>query len=262
MKRLVILGAGESGIGTAILGNKTGHEVFVSDKGTIAEKYKKVLLNNDIEFEEESHTENKIFNADVVMKSPGIPDAILLVQELKKRGITVISEIEFASRYSSGILIGITGSNGKTTTTMLVNHILKNEGFDVAMGGNIGSSFAQQVATSSSDYHVLELSSFQLDGIEEFAPHIAVLTNITPDHLDRYDYNFENYINSKFKITKNQTEADFLIYDNDDKEIRNWLANNEVKATKLPFSIEKKVEKGVYLEDDTIVINYKKKKKL
>lgn len=262
MKRLVILGAGESGIGTAILGKKTSHEVFVSDMGNISEKYKKVLLHNDIEFEEGGHSESIIFKADLVMKSPGIPDSVDLVVALKERGIPVISEIEFASSYTNGIIVGITGSNGKTTTTMLVNHILKNEGYDVAMGGNIGDSFAEQVASATNDYHVLELSSFQLDGIEKFAPHIAVLTNISPDHLDRYEYNFKNYINSKFRITKNQTSKDFLIYDYDDKEIRKWLAENEVKATKLPFSIEKKLENGVYLEEDTIIINYKKKEKI
>ena len=186
MKRLVILGAGESGIGTAILGKKTSHEVFVSDMGNISEKYKKVLLQNDIKFEEGSHTEAIIFTADVVMKSPGIPDSVALVKAIRERGIPVISEIEFAAKYTDGIIVGITGSNGKTTTTMLINHILKNEGYDVMMGGNIGQSFAEQVASASSEYHVLELSSFQLDGIEEFRPHIAVLTNISPDHLDRY----------------------------------------------------------------------------
>ena len=205
MKKLVVLGAGESGVGTAILGKQKGYEVFVSDKGTIAKKYKKVLLNNNISFEEGNHTEAKVFEADLVMKSPGIPDTVSLIKELRKKKIPVVSEIEFASKYTNGVIVGITGSNGKTTTTMLTNHILKRANFNVSMGGNIGESFAQQVAEKDSENYVLELSSFQLDGIESFAPHIAIITNITPDHLDRYDYKFENYINSKFRITENQT---------------------------------------------------------
>jgi UDP-N-acetylmuramoylalanine--D-glutamate ligase len=257
MKKLVVLGAGESGVGTAILGKQKGFDVFVSDKGAITEKYKKVLLNNDISFEEGNHTESKILEADVVMKSPGIPDTLSLIMALKQKGISVISEIEFASKYTNGVIVGVTGSNGKTTTTMLVNHILKHEKLNVSMGGNIGESFAQQVAEKKADIHVLELSSFQLDGIETFAPHIAIITNITPDHLDRYDYKFENYINSKFRITENQTEDDFLIYDFDDESISNWLKNNKVKATLLPFSIEKELEQGVYLKDETIIINNK-----
>ena len=257
MKKLVILGAGESGVGTAILGKQKGYNVFVSDKGAITEKYKKVLLNNDISFEEGNHTEAKIFEADVVMKSPGIPDTVSIITKLKQKGISVISEIEFASKYTNGVIVGITGSNGKTTTTMLLNHILKKENLNVSMGGNIGESFAQQVAEKAADIHVLELSSFQLDGIETFAPHIAIITNITPDHLDRYDYKFENYINSKFGITKNQAESDFLIYDFDDEVITNWLKINKVKATLLPFSIVKELEQGVYLKDEKIIINYK-----
>lgn len=254
---LVVLGAGESGVGTAILGKQKGYEVFVSDKGLIAEKYKKVLLNNNISFEEGNHTESKIMAADLVMKSPGIPDKVALVKQLKSRGIPVVSEIEFASKYTDGVIVGITGSNGKTTTTMLVNHILKKANLNVGMGGNIGESFAQQVAESKFDIHVLELSSFQLDGIVEFAPHIAIITNITPDHLDRYDYKFENYIHSKFRITENQTENDFLIYDADDEVISNWLKNNKTKACLLPFSIEKELEQGVFLKNDNIIIKYK-----
>jgi len=261
-KQLVILGAGESGVGTAILGKQKGYNVFVSDKGIIAKKYKKVLLNNDISFEEGNHTEAKIFEADVVMKSPGIPDTVSLITTLKQKGVSVISEIEFASKYTNGVIVGITGSNGKTTTTMLVNHILGKAGLNVSMGGNIGDSFAQQVAEKKSDIHVLELSSFQLDGIETFAPHIAIITNITPDHLDRYDYKFENYINSKFRITENQTEDDFLIYDFDDAVISNWLKNNKVKATLLPFSIEKELEQGVYLKDEKIIIKYNTEHKI
>ncbi len=255
--KLVVLGAGESGVGTAILGKQKGYEVFVSDKGIIAEKYKQVLLNKNISFEEEKHTESKILDADVVMKSPGIPDSVLIVKELKEQGVSVISEIEFASKFSNSVIIGITGSNGKTTTTMLANHILKRANVKVGMGGNIGDSFAQQVAENNFDVQVLELSSFQLDGIEDFAPHIAIITNITPDHLDRYEYKFENYINSKFRITENQTEEDFLIYDADDEVITNWLNNNKVRATLLPFSLEKEVEQGAYIKDNYILIKYK-----
>ncbi len=258
--KLVVIGAGESGVGTAILGKYKGFDVFVSDKGAIAKKYKQVLLLNEISFEEGKHTESKIFEADVVMKSPGIPDKVALIQELHKRNISVISEIEFAAQYTNGTIIGITGSNGKTTTTMLANHILKKGGLNVGMAGNIGDSFAQQVAENNFDIHMLELSSFQLDGIVNFAPHIAIITNITPDHLDRYDYKFENYINSKFRITENQTEEDFLIYDYDGEVIKKWLSKNKdkVKATLLPFSLEKELEKGVFLKDENIVIKYKK----
>ncbi len=262
MKKLIVLGAGESGVGTAILGKKKGFEVFVSDKGTIAKKYKEVLLNNDISFEEGNHTESKIFDADIVMKSPGIPDTVSLIIALKERGIKIVSEIEFASKYTEGVVVGITGSNGKTTTTMLINHILKKAGLNVSMGGNIGESFAQQVAELEYDIHVLELSSFQLDGIETFSPHIAIITNITPDHLDRYDYKFENYINSKFRITENQTGNDFLIYDYDDKVVSNWLKKNKVKATLLPFSIENELEQGIYLKDDKIILKYKTEDKI
>lgn len=257
MKKLVILGAGESGVGTAILGKLKGFEVFVSDRGKIAEKYKEVLLHNAIPFEEGFHTELKIFEADLVMKSPGIPDKAQIIIELREKGIPVVSEIEIASKYTNGVVVGITGSNGKTTTTMLVNHILKKANFHVGMGGNIGDSFALQVANNDFNYHVLELSSFQLDGIEDFTPHIAILTNITPDHLDRYQYKFENYINSKFRIAKNQTKDDFLIYDADDLVITEWLKNNKVKSTLLPFSIEKELEQGVFLRDNNIVIKYK-----
>jgi len=260
--KLAILGAGESGVGTAILGKQKGYDVFVSDQGVIALKYKEVLLNNDILFEEGKHTESIILEADIVMKSPGIPDKVPLVKQLNSKGIPVISEIEFASKYTNGLIVGITGSNGKTTTTMLVNHILKRANLNVGMGGNIGDSFAQQVAENKYDIHVLELSSFQLDGIVNFAPHIAIITNITPDHLDRYDYKFENYIDSKFRITENQTENDFLIYDYDDNVISTWLKKNKTKATLLPFSIEKELEQGVYLKNDNIIIKYKKQETL
>lgn len=258
MKRLVILGAGESGVGTALLGKQKGFEVFVSDKSEIAKNYKEVLINNQIKFEEKTHTESKILKADLVMKSPGIPDTVPLVLKLKAAGIKVISEIEFAGNYTNATIVGITGSNGKTTTTLLTHHILKNTNLNVGVAGNIGDSFAQQVAENEYDNYVLELSSFQLDGVENFNSHIAILTNITPDHLDRYNYDFELYIASKFRITKNQTSADYLIYDADNEAINKWLAKNKTKAKLVPFSIEKKLEFGAFLENNTITINLNK----
>jgi len=260
MERLVILGGGESGVGTAILGKQKGYEIFVSDKGAISKKYKEVLLNNDIDFEENQHTESKILNADLVMKSPGIPDKVALVQKLIENSIPVISEIEFAAQFTKATIIGITGSNGKTTTTLLLHHILKNAGLSVGVAGNIGDSFAQQVAEGTSENYVLELSSFQLDGIENFNSHIAILTNITPDHLDRYDYDFNNYIASKFRITKNQKETDYLIYDADDEAINNWLKENKTSAKLVPFSLEKELEYGAYIKDNNIIININKDK--
>lgn len=258
MKRLVILGGGESGVGTALLGRQKGYEVFVSDKGEILKKYKEVLLHNKIDFEEKNHTESKILNASLVMKSPGISENVALVQKLKKKLIPILSEIEFASSYTNANIIGITGSNGKTTTTLLLHHILKNAGLNVGVAGNIGSSFAQQVTEQSYEHYVLELSSFQLDGIEKFKSHIAILTNITPDHLDRYEYDFEKYIASKFRITKNQCTTDYLIYDADNASIHKWLQENNTKAILVPFSIEKEVEYGAYLKDNTIIININK----
>jgi len=254
MERLVILGGGESGVGTAILGKEKGYEVFLSDKGRIKDKYRDVLTKLEIDWEDEKHSEEKILNANVVMKSPGIPDTAALVVKLRKNDIPVISEIEFASWFSETPVIGITGSNGKTTVTNLIQHLLKSGEVNSGMGGNIGNSYAKMVAENKHDWFVLELSSFQLDGIEDFKPHIAILTNITPDHLDRYDYKFENYIESKFRITKNQTAEDYFIYDADDPVITEWLEKNPVKAQKLPFSMEKKLENGAYLEDTNIVI--------
>ncbi len=254
MKRLVVLGAGESGVGTAILGKRKGFDVFVSDKGIITDQYKKVLRNFEIEWEEQQHTETKILNADVVMKSPGIPDSVALVVALHEKKIPVISEIEFATSYTDAQIVGVTGSNGKTTTTMLTHHLLEQGGLKVNMAGNIGDSFAKQVAESRASLYVLELSSFQLDGILNFAPHIAVLTNITPDHLDRYEYKFENYIASKFRITMNQSEDDYFIYDGDDKVIDEYLKKNPVRSKLLPFSLTRKVDNGAYLEQENIVI--------
>jgi len=252
-KRLVILGGGESGVGTALLAKAKGYEVFVSDKGIIKEKYKKVLIHNEIEWEEQKHTESKILNAYVVMKSPGIPEKVALVQQLVNKGIPVISEIEFASKYTKAIIVGITGSNGKTTTATLTDHILKQE-LNVGLAGNIGDSFAKQVLEEDYKNYVLEISSFQLDGIVDFKPQIAVITNITPDHLDRYNYQFENYIASKFSIAKNQTAEDYLIYDADDEVITNWLKTHPVQSTLLPFSLVKVIENGAYLKQENIII--------
>ncbi|MEI7509616.1 MAG: UDP-N-acetylmuramoyl-L-alanine--D-glutamate ligase [Flavobacterium sp.] len=253
--RLVVLGGGESGVGTAILGKKKGYDVFVSDFGKIKENYREVLIINGIQWEDEQHSEALILNADVVMKSPGIPGKAPLIKKLVAKQIPVISEIEFASQFTNAITIGITGSNGKTTTTMLTYHLLKQGGLNVGLGGNIGKSFAWQVAEENYDVYVLELSSFQLDGIIDYKPHIAIITNISPDHLDRYEYKYENYINSKFGITKNQTEEDFLIYDADDEAIQNWLQNNKVKAQLIPFSISKALENGAFLNNNTMEIN-------
>ncbi|MCZ8198011.1 MAG: UDP-N-acetylmuramoyl-L-alanine--D-glutamate ligase [Flavobacterium sp.] len=255
MKRLIVLGGGESGVGTAILGKKKGYDVFVSDFGKIKENYRQVLIDYEIKWEDEQHTESLILNADVVMKSPGIPDKAPMVKKLLEKGIPVISEIEFASEFTNAITIGITGSNGKTTTTMLTYHLLKEGGLNVGLGGNIGKSFAWQVAEEEYDYYVLELSSFQLDGIVKYKPHIAILANISPDHLDRYDYKYENYIESKFRITLNQTEDDYFIYDADDEAINNWLTNNKTKAQLIPFSITKQVENGAFLKNNTMEIN-------
>ncbi|HET8839443.1 MAG TPA: UDP-N-acetylmuramoyl-L-alanine--D-glutamate ligase [Flavobacteriaceae bacterium] len=254
MKRLVILGGGESGVGTAILGKKKGFEVFLSDGGKIKENYKEVLVNNEIEWEETAHSEEKILSADLVVKSPGIPENVSIVKKLVDRGVSVISEIEFASRYTKALLIGITGSNGKTTVTSWIYYILKNAGLDVRMAGNIGTSFAKLVAEDDGAVYVLELSSFQLDGIVDFKPHISVLTNITPDHLDRYDNKFENYIASKFNIVKNQNEEDFFIYDSDDEVIIDYLEKHSIKPSKIPFSLKKESGEGAYLRDEQIQI--------
>jgi len=253
MKRLVILGGGESGVGTALLAKEKGFQVFVSDKGKIKEKYKEVLIHNEIEWEDEKHSEDKILNADIVMKSPGIPDKAPLVKQIRDKGILVVSEIEFAAKYTKAIIIGITGSNGKTTTATLAHHILKQE-LEVGLAGNIGDSFAKQILEKDYPNYVLEISSFQLDDIVDFKPHIAVITNITPDHLDRYDYKFENYIASKFRITMNQTKDDYLIYDADDEIINDHLKEHPIQSKLLPFSLTKTIENGAYLKDNNIII--------
>ncbi len=253
-QRLVILGGGESGVGTAILGLEKGFEVFVSDFGKIKDKYKQVLINNGIEWEEEGHSEAKILSAAIVMKSPGIPDKAPIIKKLHEKGVKVISEIEFAAKFTKATIVGITGSNGKTTTASLTYELLKNGGLNVALGGNIGKSFAEQVSEEKYENFVLELSSFQLDGIETFAPHIAVLTNLSPDHLDRYDYKYENYIASKFRITMNQTSQDYFIYDADDAEIIKWLSQNPIKSQPLPFSTKKELKQGAFKRNKEIII--------
>lgn len=253
MNRLVILGGGESGVGAALLAQAKGFEVLVSDKSIIKQKFKDVLLNNDIEWEEGKHTESAIFNADLVVKSPGIPDKAPLVLALKAHKIEVISEIEFAARYTSATIVAITGSNGKTTTASLTHHILKQE-LEVGLSGNIGISFARQVLDDDFPNYVLEVSSFQLDGTVSFKPHIAVLTNITPDHLDRYDYEFEKYIASKFLIIKNQTAADYFIYDADDEVIEQHLKTTPIQSKLLPFSLTKVIENGAYYNNNEIII--------
>ncbi|AFL81353.1 UDP-N-acetylmuramoylalanine--D-glutamate ligase [Aequorivita sublithincola DSM 14238] len=258
-ERLVILGGGESGVGTAILAKKKGFEVFVSDFGKIKEKYKQVLINNEIEWEDEGHSEEKILFADVVMKSPGIPDKAPIVKKLHEKGVKVISEIEFAAKFTKATIVGITGSNGKTTTASLTYELLKYGGLNVALGGNIGKSFAEQVSEEKYENFVLELSSFQLDGIETFSPHIAVLTNLSPDHLDRYDYKYENYIASKFRITMNQTSQDYFIYDADDVEIIKWLSQNPIKAQPLPFSVKKELNQGAFKRNNEIIIKINNK---
>jgi UDP-N-acetylmuramoylalanine--D-glutamate ligase len=249
---IVILGAGESGVGAAYLAQQQGYDVFVSDFGAITADYKQQLVDWKIRFEENQHTEAEILKAVEVIKSPGIPDKAPIIKKIKGKEIPVISEIEFAGRYTNAKIIGITGSNGKTTTSSLTYHILKNAGLNVGLAGNIGKSFAYQVATEKFDLYVLELSSFMLDDMFSFKVDIAVLLNITPDHLDRYDYKLENYAASKFRISQNQTAGDYFIYCADDPETIKGMAGRSFAAQQLPFSIEKKIEYGAYLEQDNI----------
>ena len=258
-KNLIILGAGESGTGAAILGVTQGWNVFVSDKGSIAEKYKLELDQYQVEWEENNHSVERIMEADVVIKSPGIPDKIQLIQSLKAKNVPVISEIEFAGWYSNATMIGISGTNGKTTTTLITYKILKDAGLNVGLAGNIGQSLARQVALNDFDIYVLELSSFQLDGNEKFKLHIACLTNITPDHLDRYDYKIENYINSKMRLTINQTNADYFIYCADDELTLQGLNTTNIPSKLVPFSLNKTIEFGACAEKNFIHINLEKK---
>ena len=254
-KRLVVLGAGESGAGAAILGKAKGFDVFVSDLGVILPEYKNDLTSHAIIFEEGTHTFESILNADLVVKSPGIPEKAPIIKELVAKGIPVISEIEFAGRYTSAKMICITGSNGKTTTTLLTYDLLKRAGLNVGLAGNIGKSFARQVAEENFDYYVLEISSFQLDGMHDFRANLAILTNITPDHLDRYNYLMQNYTDSKFRIVQNQTEEDFFIYNDDDPVIAEELVKRDLPGRKLPFSIKHRILEGAWVEDKTMKIN-------
>jgi UDP-N-acetylmuramoylalanine--D-glutamate ligase len=261
-KKIIILGAGESGAGSAVLAQKHGFDVFVSDNSIIKEQYREILNNNMIKWEEGSHNEKIILSADEVIKSPGIPENSPLVTLIREKGIPVISEIEFAGRYAGGKKICITGSNGKTTVTNLIYHILKKAGMNAAMTGNVGNSFAMAVAESSYDYYVIELSSFQLDGMYEFKADVAVLMNITPDHLDRYGYKLQNYIDAKFRITQNQTKADYLIYWDSDPIIRSELSKKQFEMTLLPFSDENMEGMAAFLENNELILDYPNKTKL
>ena len=256
--RIVILGAGESGTGAAILARKNGFDVFVSDLNSIKEKYKEVLRHYEIGFEENQHSE-AVNKADLVIKSPGIPDNSPIISGFKRKGVKVISEIEFAGKYTSAKTICITGSNGKTTTTLLIYHILKNAGLNVGLAGNVGESFARQVAENDFDFYVIELSSFQLDGMYGFKADIAILLNITPDHLDRYDYNMENYINSKFRIVQNQSEGDYFIYNSDDINIQNELKKRGIKSVHLPFTLLGEASIGAGVSDGNIIVKLNEK---
>jgi UDP-N-acetylmuramoylalanine--D-glutamate ligase len=251
---LVIIGAAESGVGSAVLASKKGIDVFVSDSGMIKEEYKRLLKHYSIEFEESEHSTDKILTAKEVIKSPGVPEKSELLRKIRAAGIPVISEIEFAGRYTTSKIVGVTGTNGKTTTTMLIYHILKKAGLNVGLAGNIGKSFALQVAEHNYDYYVLELSSFQLDGMYDFKCDVAVLTNITPDHLDRYEYELKNYVMSKFRILQNQTSADAFIYCADDQITGEFLPSVKINAHAYPFSIKKKVEEGAWIENEQIKI--------
>lgn len=258
MSRIVVLGGAESGVGAAVLAKVKGFDVFLSDNGKIKDEYVKTLNDWDIPFEQEGHTSRLILNADEIIKSPGIPSSVPMVRQLTAQGTPVISEIEFASRYDNSRKICITGSNGKTTTTSVIYYLLQQAGLNVGLGGNIGKSYALQVATEKHDYYVLEISSFQLDNCYEFRPDIAVITNITPDHLDRYDYDMEKYTAAKFRITQNLRPEDCFIFDSDDAITIEHLSKIVMKAKMLPFTQQGKVEQGAYLENNRIVVKYEK----
>ena len=258
MARVVVLGGAESGVGAAVLAKVKGFDVFLSDKGQIKEEYAAQLRKWEIPFEQGQHTEQLILNADEVVKSPGIPGTVPLVQKIREKGIRVVSEIEFASRYDSAKKICVTGSNGKTTTTSLIYYLLQNAGLNVGLGGNIGKSYAYQVATEHFDYYVLEISSFQLDDIYSFRPDIAIITNITPDHLDRYDHKMENYVAAKFKIAKNLRSDDCFIFDSDDEITIGHLSKIVLRCKMLPFSQEKEVTQGAFLKNDKMILRYEK----
>ena len=256
MSRTVILGGAESGVGAAVLAKVKGFDVFLSDNGKIKPEYKETLDKWGINYEEGGHTEEKILSADEIIKSPGIPSSVPIIKKLEALHTPIISEIEFASRYDNSKKICITGSNGKTTTTSLIYYLFKQAGLDVGLGGNIGKSYAFQVATEKHDYYVLEISSFQLDGCYDFRPDIAIITNITPDHLDRYDYNMENYVRAKFRITRNLRPQDCFIFDSDDQITIGHLDQILIQAKQLPYTQEKKVSQGAYLDSDKIVLEY------
>lgn len=254
-KKAVILGAGESGTGSAVLALDKGYDVFVSDSGSIKEKYAAILAENSIEYEEGTHSENRILDASIIIKSPGIPDSNDLLSKATRNKIPVVSEIEFAGRYCEAFKICVTGSNGKTTTTSIIYHILKKAGLNVGLAGNIGESYAYQVARRNFDYYVIELSSFQLDGMYEFKADIAVLMNITPDHLDRYDYKFDNYIDSKFRIINNQTEKDYLIYWADDPVLKEEIPNRNIQSALMPFSDERSAGMAAFIASENLILN-------
>lgn len=253
--RVVILGGGESGVGAAYLAKAKGFDVFLSDMGTIRENYKKELDELGIDYEDGTHSEEKILNADWIIKSPGIPKKAEMVQKIQEKGIRLSSEIEFASEFTDAKIIAITGSNGKTTTTSLIYYILKEDGFNVGLGGNIGKSFAKQVAEENFDYYVLEVSSFQLDDIQNFRPYISLLLNLSKDHLDQYNYNYEEYALAKFRIAENQDANNFFIYNKDDEMSKSILEKLDLKVTKVPFSLEEKLEKGAFSIDENFVVN-------
>ena len=257
MSRIVVLGGGESGVGSAVLAKVKGFDVFLSDMGKVSEKYAEILNEWEIPFEEGKHSDELILNADEVIKSPGIPATAPMVQKIEGHGINVISEIEFAGRYDSAKKICITGSNGKTTTTSLIFHLLQQAGLNVGLGGNIGKSYAYQVATESHDIYVLELSSFQLDNVYDFKADIAIITNITPDHLDRYGHDMENYVKAKFRITRNMSSDDCFIFCSDDEITVNHLNQIVVKAQKLPFTQKEEVKQGAFVKNEKMVVRYK-----
>lgn len=252
--KIVVLGGGESGFGAAYLAKKKGFEVFLSDRGVIKPEYKKLLEDNDIDFEEENHDEAKILAADWIVKSPGIPKKADIIFKIKQKGIRLSSEIEFASEFTTAKIIAITGSNGKTTTASLIYHILKNDGFNVGLGGNIGTSFAKMVADGNFEYYVLEVSSFQLDDIQNFRPMISMLLNLSQDHLDQYNYNYEEYALAKFRIAENQENDNFFIYNKDDEMSENLLQKLEIKAKMLPFSLKEKIKEGAYATENKIFV--------
>jgi UDP-N-acetylmuramoylalanine--D-glutamate ligase len=257
MSRIVVLGGGESGVGSAVLAKSKGYDVFLSDMGKISDEYAKVLQEWNIPFEQGKHTEDLILNADEIIKSPGIPATAPMVKRISERGIGIISEIEFAGRYDSARKICITGSNGKTTTTSPIYHLLKEAGLNVGLGGNIGKSYAYQVATEKYDIYVLELSSFQLDNVYDFKADIAIITNITPDHLDRYDHKMENYVKSKFRITRNMSSDDCFIFCSDDEITIRHLDQIITKAQKLPFTQKSEVAQGAFVQGDKMIVRYK-----